>query len=62
MVMEPTSPPPGSVKPAPPPAPPPKTYFPILVQYVDGEKCDVETPADIESGRGFKVLKTNHKK
>lgn len=37
------------------------SYFPLLIQYTDGKKCTVQRPMDIESGRAFKVLKTNYK-
>ena len=36
-----------------------KGYFPLLIKYTDGEKRTVNLPADIDSGRSFKVLETN---
>lgn len=39
-----------------------ETFFPLLIRYSDTrEKTVVNSPNDIESGKSFYVLKTNHR-
>ncbi len=39
------------------------SYFPLLIQYVNQDfPTIINSPYDIESGIGFKVLKTNYLK
>lgn len=38
---------------------PGKTYFPLLIEYEDGERWVVDDPEQIISGKGFFVLETN---
>ena len=38
----------------------PETYFPILIEYENGKQSIVQSPQEIISGIGFKVLVTQY--